>query len=100
MFADGLLLAEDRYADGADIFKSCLEFRNVEGGLDHLAVPLEEEHSAFFLAHFAFERGDEIAVVGGIDQGLDFGLISLWQIGELIDSLVPVGQGNQIHQRD
>src|SRR3984893_2100135 len=92
------LLVEDRKPDGLDVFPRSVEGGDVHNcfGLDAIVAP--QDNRAFVLFRPLLDLADEIGVVRGLDQALDFVLMARRHVLEAINALVEVGQREQIQQ--
>src|SRR6201996_6711461 len=93
------LFIEDRNADRLNVFPRLMKLRNIEERLPVDAVPPEEHHGTRKLFCGFFQPGDEIHVVGDLNETLHFVGVIGRQIVEPINALVHVGQRQQIQER-
>ena len=92
----GLFLVEHGDADGLDILVVFVERRDVHEAVHVGPVPLQEDHAAIVVLGPFFQFGDEVFLVGGVNQALDLGLVRRGQIFQLVNALVDIGKRQEV----
>src|SRR5688572_25558052 len=98
MTRGALAFAEDGNANGPNEFILFVKLGNVDAPVDVFAVPLKEIHRPLHPFGLAVDQIDKSEFVGAFQQAIDLFLIGGRQIGQLINALIDIGKGENIHQ--